>query len=173
MKKTALLLILSCLCLTGCSKKEEKNETINKPQEVKAPPTTTPVPTQTEKKEEPNKQAEDKNNSKAIRVNFPPGKNEMLIKGKIKGLNDKITYVVQGNTGQTLFVKLMATYPDKNPDANLNIASIISPSGKVEGPFGVKKMLPLTEAGDWKVIVGEVESFKSWQGEYDFIIDVH
>lgn len=180
MKNITLFLILSCLIyLTGCTKKEEKNVTTTTPQQTTTPPpSTTPVPTQTEtdkqleEKKEPEKKDE-QDKSGAIRVNFPPGKVEMVIKGKINGLKDKITYVVHGTTGQVLFAKLMASDPDKNPDANLNLVSIISPSGIVKGPFGVKTKYDLTETGDWRVVVGQVETFKSWKGEYDFIINVH
>lgn len=182
MKKTALILILMCfIYITGCDKKEdkkeEKTETLNKPQETTTPPAPT-VTTPTEKKEEVNKTAEEKKSpekkeslrdkSGAIRVNFPAGSNEILLNGKINGFADKITYVVDAKQGQGLFARVIANYTNKNPNPNVYIDQIISPSGKADGPIGIKTLREyrITESGDWKIVIAESQMADAWKGEY-------
>lgn len=175
MKKITLYLILSLMiCFTGCTKKEEKPVTTT-------PPVTTP--TQTEKKEEPNKPVEEKKESEKnevrdksgdIRVNFPDGTTIVNLKGKINGLKDKITYVIEVKKNHTLLTRVSAAEPEKNPDANIRIEKIIRPSGKSEGPFGVKIKYDLDEVGDWKIVLsGDETAGKSWTGEYNLMITVN
>lgn len=177
MKKITSYLVLSLMiCLTGCTKKEEKPVTIT-------PPVTTPVPTQTEKKEEPVKPIEEKKESEnkeirdksgAIRVNFPAGTTIVNLKGKINGLQDKITYVVEAKKNQIILIKVIAAEPEKNPDANIRIEKLIRPSGTSEGPFGVKIKYDLDEAGDWKIVLsGDETAGKSWKGEYNLMITLN
>lgn len=185
MKSITLSLILSCLiCLTGCSKKEDKPETMNKPPETTTPPvTTTPVPTQNEKKEEPNKtteqktettkKEESKDKSGAIRVNIPSGSTEVWLSGTIKGMSDRITYVVNVKKGTVMITRVMAAYPEKEPNANIRIAQIISPSGKIEGPFGVKAKYGFDESGDYQIVLTENEMTGGpWKGEYKLLVSI-
>lgn len=175
MKKITLsVILLFLICLSGCTKKEEKTGTTN-------PPVTTPP--QTEKKEEPNKPVEEKKESEnieireksgAIRVNFPDGTTIVNLKGKINGLKDKITYVVKVKQNQTILTRVSAAEPEKNPDANIRIEKLIKPSGKSEGPFGVKIKYDFDEAGDWKIVLsGDEAAGKSWTGEYNLMITVN
>jgi hypothetical protein len=172
MNKVILYLLLLCfICFTSCSKKEDKTETTIKPSE-----TTTPVPSQTEKKEEPIKTAEQKNEtvkkeelkekSGAIRINIPPGSSEVFLDGKINGLKDRITYVVEAKKGQVMLTRVMAAYPEKEPNSNIRIEQIISPSGKIEGPFGAKIKYDFEESGNYKIVLSENEMVSPWKGEY-------
>ncbi len=185
MKKISFILFLSCLIyFTGCTKKDEKSETTTKPQEtITPPPSTTPVPTQTEKKEEPVKSIEEKketekkeslrDKSGAIRVNFPAGATEVMLNGNINGMNERITYVVEVTKGQGMITRVMAAYPEKEPNANIRIAQIISPSGKAEGPFGVKAKFDFNESGDYKIVLSENQmAGDPWKGEYKLMISI-
>lgn len=185
MKKISFILFLSCLVyFTGCTKKDEKSDTTTKPQETTTPPpSTTPVPTQTEKKEEPVKSVEEKketekkeslrDKSGAIRVSFPAGSTEVMLNGKINGISDRISYVVDAKKGQSMITRVMAAYPEKEPNANIRIAQIISPSGKAEGPFGVKAKFDFNESGDWTIVLSENQmSGDPWKGEYKLMISI-
>lgn len=67
----------------------------------------------------------------------------------------------------------MAAYPEKEPNANIRIAQIISPSGKAEGPFGVKAKFDFNESGDWTIVLSENQmSGDPWKGEYKLMISI-
>jgi len=180
MKKNILsLLFLSFALLvsvTGCKESTDSTGTKETNPPVTTPPTTqktetanTPVE---EKKETPpatekNEQLRDK--SGAIRVRFPAGSNEITLNGNITGFGEKISYVLEASKGQKLFVKVVVT----DPKGNLAINQIISPSGKADGPFGVKTSYPLTESGDWKVVLGENQmAGDPWKGKYELTLAV-
>lgn len=189
-----IITVIACIILTGCSKKEEKPETTTEKKTDNTTTQTTPVPTitNTEKapdanasteekkqqeqdgKEPEKKETELRDKSGAIRVKFPAGATEIMLNGKINGFGDKITYVVEARKGQTLLTRVMSAYPEKNPDANIRLSQIISPSGKIEGPFGVKITLNLTESGDWKIVLGEDQmAGNPWKGEYKLLISIN
>ncbi len=186
-----LIIITISLLLNGCTKKDEKPETETKKTETTTPPVTTTPPTNTttEKKENANPSSEEKKESKepekkeelrdksgAIRVRFPAGSTEISLNGKINGFGDKITYVLDAKKGQGLYARVIATYANENPNSNVRIAQIISPSGKSDGPIGIKtiKDYDLTESGDWKIVISENQmSGNPWKGEYTLQIAIH
>lgn len=183
MKKISFIIFLSCLVyFTGCTKKDEKTETTNKPTNPQT--NTTPVPTQTEKKEEPTKTVEEKketvktetnNKASLIKLNSTTGAIDTTLTGIIDGSEKKIIYEFEAKKDQYLFFRIKVADPEKNPDVRLYIPELISPSGKVDGPFGVKVLrpYPLSESGIWKVSIAEnITEGKPWKGEYNFILNV-
>jgi len=181
MKKISFILfIISLVYLTGCTKKGEKPETTNKPQETTTPQVTPPVTTQTEKKEEPNKPVEEKkeadkketslrDKSGAIRIQFPAGSTEVTLNGKIDGFGQKITYVFEAGPFQRLYAAIAPT----DINGNIRINQIFRPSGKIDGPFGLKAKYPLEEEGSYKLVIGEDEmAGKPWKGEYKLTIQI-
>ncbi len=184
MKKISIFLVLAGLIyFTGCTKKDEKTETTNKPQETTTPPSTTPVPTQTEKKEEPTKTVEEKketiknetNNKAAIKLNSS-GVIDTTLTGSIDGFEKTVTYEFEARKDQNFFFRIIVAEPEKNPDANLYVPQLISPSGKIDGPFPVKTLKPhqLSESGIWKVVIGQNKSAgKPWKVQYNFILKIN
>lgn len=181
MKKLSIFLTLICLIyFTGCTKKDEKTETTGKPQVTTTPPVnTTPVPTQTEKKDEPDKtqtvKKESENKPGTIKLNSVKGIIDTTLTGTIDGYDKTVSYEFEAKKDQYFFFRIMVAEPEKNPDANLYVPQLISPSGKIDGPFPVKTLKPyqLSESGIWKVVIGQNKSAgKPWKGKYNLILNV-
>jgi uncharacterized lipoprotein NlpE involved in copper resistance len=179
MKKIfSTLIIIICLTLIGCTKKEDKTDTTTKKTESESPKTTTSTTT-TDKKETANSSSEDKKESDkkeelrdksgAIRVKFPAGATQITLNGKINGFGEHITYVVEAKKGQKMFANVMSV----EMNSNIRISQIISPSGNGDGPFGEKTTYDLTENGDWKIVLGENQmAGDPWKGEYQLLISI-
>lgn len=104
-----------------------------------------------------------------IRVTFPAGATEVSLNGKITGLGDNKTYVMEVSAGQ----KLNASVKPSEGDGNIRISQIISPSGKADGPFGPSASYDLNESGDWKIVLSEDQmAGDPWEGEYTLTIDI-
>ncbi|MBS1495235.1 MAG: hypothetical protein JST55_17145 [Bacteroidetes bacterium] len=173
-------IIIVCIALTGCTKKEDKTDTST--QKTETPKTTTPPTTTTDKMETANSSAEEKKESKesdkkdelrdksgAIRVKFPAGATQVTLNGKINGFGEHITYVVEAKKGQKMFVNVMSV----EMNSNIKISQIISPSNEGDGPFGEKTTYDLTENGDWKIVLGENQmAGDPWKGEYQLLISI-
>lgn len=182
MKKISIFLVLAGLIyFTGCTKKDEKTETTNKPTNPQT--NSTPVPTQTEKKEEPTKTVEEKKEAGKIETNIiaaiklnSSGVIDTTLTGTIDGFEKTITYEFEARKDQNFFFRIIVAEPEKNPDANLYVPQLISPSGKVDGPFPVKTLKPhqLSESGIWKVVIGQNKSAgKPWKVQYNFILKIN
>lgn len=78
-------------------------------------------------------------------------RSEAEIKDSISGIGAHRTFIIEAQKGQTLKASVK---PDSLP-ANIRINQIVSPSGKMDGPFGRDMEYELNEAGQWKIIVGE------------------
>lgn len=176
-KLFSVLVIIICVTLIGCSKKEEKTDTAT--QKTEAPKTTTPPGTTTDKKETANSSSEEKKESDkkeelrdksgAIRVKFPAGATQITLNGKINGFGEHITYVVEAKKGQKMFVNVMSV----EMNSNIRISQIISPKGEGDGPFGEKTTYDLAETGDWKIVLGENQmAGDPWKGEYQLLISI-
>ena len=184
MKRITLYLILSFMIfLTGCSKKEDKSESTNKPQATNNQPSTTPVPTSTtekidsahsitdDKKEtkEPEKK-ELKDKSGAVRIQLPSGNSTLTLNGKMKGAGDKIAYEFEAAEGQKLYAAILPIDVNgkENYEGNIIINQIIRPSGKIDGPFGLKAKYNFLESGNYKLVIGEnkTASTPPWKGDF-------
>lgn len=171
-----LPVIFLLFILNGCAKKEEKNNNVTKKDSVV---NTTPIPTvinkpdttnQTQDKnenKEPEKQTKEK--SAVTRVNFPAGETQVILDGKINGINDKIIYVVSGKKNQSILARVMA----KDANANIRVGQIISPSGKIAGPFDIKIKYDLEETGDWQVTIAEYPDKNSWKGDFQILLSLN
>lgn len=182
MKKIILsaLLLSFALVSAGCKKSTDSAGTTETTPPVTNPNTntTTTQPTETantpvEEKKEPETKTQTGNElrdkSGAIRVKFPAGSTEITLDGNVKGFGEKVSYVLEASKGQKLFVKLVVI----DPNGNLYINQIISPSGKADGPFGVKTIYPLTESGDWKVVLGESQmAGDPWKGRFQLTLSI-
>jgi hypothetical protein len=175
------------ICLTGCSKKEEKPETINKPQETTNPPGTTPVPTTTtEKKDSAHTITEDKKETKepekkelndksgAVRIQFPSENSPLTLNGKMKGAGDKITYVFDAAEGNKLYAAILPIDASgkENYEGNIRINQIIRPSGKIDGPFGLKAKYNFQESGNYILVICENNTAGTPPWEGDFILTI-
>jgi LAS superfamily LD-carboxypeptidase LdcB len=177
MKKFLIFLIPSVIItIAGCSKKEEQTNTTNNTQ----PPVqqqTTPVPTQTEKKDttklvEQKKESnsKEKTNPAPYRVIFPAGETQVILNGKKTTFTEQPEYVVSGKAGQSILIRVMS----KDTKSNISIDKIISPSGKVAGPYSVKMKYDIEETGDWKIVLGASNNPPDpWKGDYQILIAVN
>ncbi|CAF3700105.1 unnamed protein product [Rotaria sp. Silwood1] len=170
------LIIILCIALTGCSKKEDKTDSSSKKTDSVTTKTTTPNTT-TEKKESANSSSEEKKVAKetddlrdksgAIRVKFPAGATQVTLNGKINGFGEHVTYVFEAKKGQKLLANVMSV----EMNANIRISQIISPSGNGDGPFGTKTTYDLGENGDWKIVLSENQmAGDPWKGEFQLLI---
>ena len=179
MKKILILIPVIFLFIAGCSKKEEQTNTNTNNNTTQPPVQQTPVPTQTEKKQDTVKTPDEKKetgkkeqtaNSNATRVTFAAGETQVILDGKKSSFNDKRVYVFSAKKGQVLLTRVMS----KDTKANIRIGKIISPSGKEEGPFDIKIKYELEETGDWKIELGEYKNpGEPWKGDYQLLVSVN
>lgn len=71
------------------------------------------------------------------------------LSGHIDGLSDQQTLTFQAKAGEKLDAELKA-----EPQGNIRINQIISPSGEADGPFGQSMEYDINETGEWKLVIG-------------------
>ncbi len=104
-----------------------------------------------------------------ITVTFAPGETSVKLNGHIHGLKDSKTYVFEAKEGQTLSANIApATQP-----ANIRFNQLISPTNKMDGPFGLEISSTLNESGKWKLVVAEsLMNGEDYIGDYELIISL-
>ena len=108
-----------------------------------------------------------------IKINFPVGATEVLIKGEIEGAGDNKTYLMDVSKGQKLTGSVEAVSEAGKEQGNIRFSQIISPSGNADGPFGPSITYDLTEAGTWKLVVSENNMLgEPWKGEFKMTIGI-
>jgi len=105
-------------------------------------------------------------NSKTERIRFAPGKSSTVISGKIIG-NEEIVYLVGARAGQTIKVKITEGGRTDGGGNNDTVFHIVAPDGSY--PMGMAGELAeletgwsgkLKKSGDYKIVVGTIESEK-------------
>jgi hypothetical protein len=105
-------------------------------------------------------------NSKTERIRFAPGKSSTVISGKIIG-NEEIVYLVGARAGQTIKVKITEGARTDGGENNDAVFHIIAPDGSY--PMGMAGEMAefdtgwsgtLKKTGDYKIVVGTIESEK-------------
>jgi hypothetical protein len=77
------------------------------------------------------------------------GPTELALKGHIDNLSDQQTLSFLAEKGQKLNAIL-----EPDPQGNIRINQIVSPSGESDGPFGQILEYDLNETGVWKLVIG-------------------
>ena len=180
MKLLFLFAVIVCLSFYSCGKDDIKND--NQNQTTGAAPNNNNTTQQTKTPEPPKheesipeahelaeKKTANTNSSNGIRVNFPAGATQVSMNGKISGFGESVTYLFEVKEGQTM----TASVKPQSGKGNIRIGQIIFPSGKADGPFGIQMTYPLTESGDWKLILGEDQmAGDPWEGEYVLTVEI-
>jgi len=77
------------------------------------------------------------------------GSTELTLKGHLDNLSDQQTLSFLAEKGQKLNAIL-----EPDPQGNIRINQIVSPSGESDGPFGQILEYDINETGAWKLVIG-------------------
>lgn len=102
------------------------------------------------------------NKTTEIVIEFEKDLPSVVREESISGINDLKMYTFNVQKGKNLLV----TIRTEDPQANIRIKAIISPSGKSEEYNGKNLERKIKEPGQWKVIIDEDSSKDEYTGKY-------
>ena len=95
--------------------------------------------------------------------------NRAILKGRIHGINDVVTFNFTVSSGKTLVARINPTLNG----ANIRINQIRLPDGQADGPFGYSINFPLHGFGMYQLILAENKiAAAQWVGDYYLTIDI-
>lgn len=102
------------------------------------------------------------------RIHFRPGATSASVTGRLRGMNDKVRYVIRVRAGQNMLVRVKGYYGV----ADVNIVSPSGQDGDKSAQPGITSANP-TEAGDYRITVIESPKGDPWRGTFRLTVTVH
>ncbi len=102
-----------------------------------------------------------------IRIRFAPGSTSASVVGHVNNISSRVNVYVAVAHGS----ELTANIAPEDSIANIRFNQIIYPSGKADGPFGRDLKKPVTEKGNYQLVIAEDQmQAQEWNG--DFVLTV-